>query len=116
MNEQQYQISYQVEQLQKIIESIDAQLNEVVMIKESLEDFKKLDGKEEVLFPIANGIFASGKLLDNKMLRMNVGNGVFVEKSVHEALELMQRQYDEINNYKKELLTQLESLLNKLKV
>lgn len=116
MNEQQYQISYQVEQLQKIIESIDAQLNEVVMIKESLEDFKKLDGKEEVLFPIANGIFASGKLLDNKMLRMNVGNGVFVEKSVYEALELMQRQYDEINNYKQELLTQLESLLNKLQV
>lgn len=114
MNEEQYQIAYQVEQLQKIIESIDAQLNEVVMIKSSLEDFEKLTGKEEVLFPIANGIFASGKLMENKILKMNVGNNVVVQKSVGEAVSLMQKQYDEINNYKQELLTQLDLLLNKL--
>jgi len=114
MNEEQYQIAYQVEQMQKIIENIDSQLNEVVMIKNSLQDFKNLTGSEEVLFPVANGIFASGKLLENKMLKMNVGNNVVVEKSVDEALDLMQHQYDEITNYKQELLTQLELLLNNL--
>lgn len=114
MNEEQYQLAYQVEQMQKIIESIESQLNEVVAIKESLAEFKTLDGKEEILFPLANGIFASGKLLDNKKLKMNVGNNVVVEKTVDEALELMQRQYDEINNYKSELISQMELLLNKL--
>jgi prefoldin alpha subunit len=116
MNEEQYQLAYQVEQMQKIIESIDSQLNEVVVIKESLQDFKNLNGKEEILFPIANGIFASGKLLENKTLRMNVGNNVVVEKTVDDAMVLMQKQYDEINSYKQELLRQLESLLNKLQV
>jgi prefoldin alpha subunit len=114
MNEEQYKIAYQVEQLQKIIESIDAQLNEVVMIKESLENFNKLSGKEEILFPLANGIFASGKLVGERKLKMNVGNNVVVEKTVDEAMSLMQRQYDEINNYKQELLTQLDLLLNRL--
>lgn len=114
MNEEQYQLAYQVEQMQKIIESIDSQLNEVLMTRESLEDFKALEGKEEILFPIANGIFVSGKLANDKKLRMNVGNNVVVEKTVDEAIDLMQKQYDEINNYKEELLSQLESLLNKL--
>ncbi len=116
MNEEQYQIAYQVEQMQKVIESIEAQLNEVSAIKESLEDFKRLEGKEEVLFPLANGIFASGRLSDSKRLKMNVGNNVVVEKTVDEALELMQRQYDEISNYKHELLKQMELLLGKLQV
>lgn len=116
MNEEQYQIAYQVEQMQKIIESIESQLNEVSAIKESLEDFKRLEGKEEVLFPIANGIFVSGRLVNDKKLRMNVGNNVVVEKTVDEALELMQRQYDEISNYKHELMKQLELLLDKIQV
>lgn len=116
MNEEQYQIAYQVEQMQKIIESIEAQLNEVNAIKESLEDFSKLEGKEELLFPLANGIFASGKLSGSKNLKMNVGNNVVVEKTVDEALELMQKQYDEIDNYKHELMKQMELLLSKLQV
>lgn len=116
MNEDQYQIAYQIEQMQKVIESIEAQLNEVLAIKESLEDFKKLVGNEELLLPLANGIFASGKLLDNKKLKMNVGNNVVVEKTVDEALELMQKQYDEINNYKHELMKQMEMLQERLQV
>ena len=114
MNEKEYQVAYQVEQLQKILESIDAQLNEVVATKESLEEIKKLKGTEQILFPVANGIFAKGKLSDSKILRMNVGNNVVVEKTVDDAIEMMQRQYSEIDEYRIQLSAQLESLLKEL--
>ena len=73
-------------------------------------------GKEEILFPLANGIFASGKLVNDTKLRMNVGNDVVVEKSVDEAIELMKKQHDEIASYKHELMKQMELLLSKLQV
>lgn len=114
MNKEQEQLSYQVEQLQKIIEGIDSQLIEVQIIKESLEDFKKLKGDEEILFPIANGIFASGKLSDNKVLKMNVGNNVITDKTVDQTIELMTVQYNDITNYKNQLIKQLELLLNNM--
>jgi prefoldin alpha subunit len=105
---------YQIKQLQQILENVEAQLNEVKNTKENLEDFKKLQGNEEVLFPLANGIFAKGQLTDNSMLRMNVGNNVVVEKNVDEAIAIMNTQYTEIEQYRGELQKQLASLMKKI--
>lgn len=116
MNDQDTQmLAYQADQMQKIIENIDTQLNEVKTTEESLLEFKNLKGNEEVLFPLANGIFSKGILTDNKILKMNVGNNVVVEKTVDEAIDMMHKQYDEIYAYKQQLIQQLEELLNKLR-
>ncbi|MGV8150888.1 MAG: prefoldin subunit alpha [Candidatus Woesearchaeota archaeon] len=114
MNEEQYQLAYQAEQMQKILESIDAQISEVNSTIAFLEDFKNTKGNEEILFPIANGMFARGKLLDNKNLKVNVGNNVVVEKTIDQAIEMMKKQHEDIFNYRSELLKQLEGLLGKI--
>ena len=112
--EQMQMLDYQIKQMQKVLETIDAQVFEINKTVESLQEFSALSNKEEILFPLANGIFARGTLTDNRMLRINIGSDVVVDKTVKETTEMMQKQSLEIENYKKEVMEQLQKFLVKM--
>jgi len=116
MDQDKYQqmqvLDYQIKQLQKVMENIDAQLLEISNTKESLTEFEKLGSNAEILFPVANGIFAKGNLSDNKLLRINIGSNVVVEKSVSDTIKMMEIQGKDIENYKKEVFDQLQQFMN----
>lgn len=118
MDQDKYQqmqvLDYQIKQLQKVMENIDAQLLEISNTKESLIEFEKLNGNAEILFPVASGIFAKGKLNDNKLLRINIGSNVVVEKNVNDTIKMMTTQGKDIENYKKEVLEQLQKFIDKM--
>ncbi len=110
---QQMQIlDYQIKQLQKVIESIDSQLSEINNTAKALVEFEKLETNDEILFPIASGIFAKGKLTDNKILKINIGSDVVVEKTINDTIKMMQTQLEDIENYKKEVVAQLQKLID----
>lgn len=112
---QQVQVlEYQIRQLQKIIESVDSQLLEINNTIDALKDFDKLNLDTEVLFPLANGIFAKGRITDNKILRINIGSDVNVEKSVNDTIIMMQKQAKEIESYRDEINTQLDKFISKI--
>lgn len=116
MNQDKYQqmqvLDYQIKQLQKVMENIDAQLLEMSNTKEALTEFEKLHTNAEILFPVANGIFAKGKISDSKLLSINIGSNVVVEKSVAETIKMMDTQARDIENYKKEVLVQLQKFID----
>jgi len=118
MDQDRYQqmqvLDYQIKQLQKVMENIDAQLLEISNTKESLIEFEKLGNNAEILFPVANGIFAKGKLSDNKLLRINIGSNVVVEKTVSDTIKMMETQGKDIENYKKEVFDQLQQFMDKM--
>ena len=86
----------ELSQTQNFIQRIEEQLGEVSSLIESLEEFKKLEAGEEILFPIANGIFAQGTLKNNAKLKLNVGQDIIVEKTVEEATELVTEQLNNL--------------------
>jgi prefoldin alpha subunit len=116
MDQSKYQemqvLEYQAKQLQKIIENIDAQLLEMHNTAEALKEFEKLKINDEILFPVANGIFAKGKLTDNKLLNINIGSDVIVEKSVANTVSMMETQAKEIENYRIEVMSQLQKFMD----
>jgi prefoldin alpha subunit len=118
MDQDKYQqmqvLDYQTKQLHKIIENIDAQLLEMSNTSSALKDFEKLKNNDEILFPVANGIFAKGKLTDNHLLRINIGSDVVVEKSVKDTITMMETQAKEIENYKTEVMSQLQKFMDKM--
>jgi prefoldin alpha subunit len=112
---QQMQIlDYQIKQLQKVMESIDSQLVEMNNTIKALTDFETLEINEEILFPVANGIFAKGKLSDNKLLKINIGSNVVVEKNVSDTIKMMHMQLIDIEKYKTEIVGQLQKFINKM--
>lgn len=105
-------LDYQIKQLQKVMESIDSQLIEMDNTIKALKEFEKLEHNSEILFPVANGIFAKGKLNDNNMLQINIGSDVIVEKSVNDTIKMMHTQLNDIENYKNEVIMQLQKLID----
>jgi prefoldin alpha subunit len=117
MDQEKYQqmqmIDYQIKQLQKVIESIDNQLLEINNTVDALKDFDKLKANDEILFPIASGIFAKAKLVDNKSLKINIGSNVAVEKNIKDTITMMEVQAKDIEKYKEEVLSQLQKFIEK---
>jgi prefoldin alpha subunit len=112
--QQMQMLDYQIKQMQKVVESIDLQLSEISNTIDALKEFEKLNGGAQILYPVANGIFAKGKLNDTKMLSINIGSNVVVEKSVLDTIKMMDIQAKDIENYKTEVMTQLQKIIDKM--
>jgi len=118
MDQEKYQqmqiLDYQIKQLQKIVENIDMQLNEIKNTVDALKDFSKLKGDEEILFQVANGIFAKGKLIGDSMLKINVGSDINIEKNINDTIMMMEKQSKDIEDYKIEIVAQLQKFETKI--
>ncbi|MFH1073373.1 MAG: prefoldin subunit alpha [Nanoarchaeota archaeon] len=104
-------LNQQLEQLQQYLQNLDTQLNEIQAVKQSLEDFGKLKGGEELLVPLTNGIFFPGKMVDNTKLLVNVGDNTVVEKTVQETIQLIGKQQSEMQQYRQEAFIQFQQLM-----
>lgn len=86
----------QYRQIEEYIKRIDSASEELENTKEGLNEFEKLKGNEEILAPIAQGIFVKAKMTDEKRVTINVGNNVMSDKTIPEALKLLKKQEDEM--------------------
>jgi len=107
-------INAQLGQMQQIVASLDSQISNIRTTINALHEFSNIKGDEEILFPLANGIFAHGRLSGNKTLKVNVGRDVIVEKSVPESILLMESQLLEMTNYRDQLAHEMELMINRL--
>ena len=104
-------IEQQAQQLQQYLQVFDQQLLELRTIIKSLKEFNELKKGDSILAPVANGMFVKAKLEEASTLRINVGAGVVVSKTVEEAVKMMESQESEIIQYRSDALAKLEELL-----
>lgn len=95
----------QLAQLQKQMELIEEQLMELRYVIQSLGETKNLKVGTELLVPIASGIFLKADLKDKENLIVNVGANTVVTKTVDEAKALLEKQFGELENQHKKVLT-----------
>lgn len=112
--EETQMIDYQMQQLQQVVENIDKQLEEMAATILALNEFEKLEGKEDVLFPIANGLFAKGIASKEKTLHVNIGGNVMAEKTIQETIVMMQKQEKELAEYRNTVVNQINTFVQKL--
>ncbi len=107
----------QLELIQRQIQSVESQLDEIVkqkeQVKTSVKALKDLseEKSEEVLVPIVNGVFAKAKLLDTKKLLVSVGSNVLVSKSTDEAVKLLEDNVKELETYQGQLEATYKQLI-----
>jgi prefoldin alpha subunit len=104
----------QLEQVQTYIQNIDKQMADVAAMKEALHTFKTIHANDELLVPLAAGVFMKAKASGEHTLRVNVGQGVTVDKTPEQVQEMLDEQMQEMRNYEEQLHKQFDELLGKL--
>ncbi len=107
------QLQQQIQQMQEHIEEIDEKLQEAQELKQDMEDVKNLEEGDEVLFPIASGIFAEGKITNVDKLKVNVGSETVVDKTIDETQDLVEEQVVELKRAKQQTETEYQSMVQR---
>ena len=105
----------QMQELQGHIQKLDDQMNEVLITKQAIDDYEKVEEGKEMLVPVANGIFTKASAKKSELI-INVGNNVLTEKSFDDVRGLMIKQEQELRNYRDELLTNLEKVAARIQI
>jgi prefoldin alpha subunit len=104
-------IDQQAKQLQQYLQVFDQQLMEIKSVINSLQELSKLKKGDSILAPLASGIFVKAKLEDNNEVRVNVGSGTVVTKTIDDAVKMLEAQEAEIVQYRSETMVKLEELI-----
>lgn len=94
------ELQQQVEQLRQQEQLLQEHIVDLDLSLEGLREVEHTAPDTEMLAPLANGIFVTASLKENKHVLVNVGTDTVVEKPIADARQLLEEQ-------KRELLEQL---------
>jgi len=100
----------QIRLLQQQFQNLENQILELQIVKQSLDDLRKIKLEKELLVPISPGIFIKTILKDNKNLVVNVGASVAAKKNVTQTKELLNIQMEEVKKLQMNILVDMQKL------
>lgn len=107
-------LEQQLNTLGQNLENIENNLEEIRSIIQSLEEFKEVKKGDDILVPLANGIFAEATINNVKKLKVNVGSKVVLEKSIDETKKIMEDQISDLEEFREESEKYYMDMYNKM--
>lgn len=101
-------IESEAQALEHKIQAIEQQVLELSAARESISALEKGKNKE-ILANLGKGIFAEAKISSDK-LRVNVGKGILLKKSVEETLKIIDEQAEKLSAGREELLERMSEM------
>ncbi|HLC52079.1 MAG TPA: prefoldin subunit alpha [Candidatus Nanoarchaeia archaeon] len=83
------QLQQHIEQINEHIETLNLQNVDIDTSKTAILEFSTSAKNQEMLAPIANGIFVKAKVTESKKLLINVGADTVVEKTAEQIVQLL---------------------------
>lgn len=105
----------QVKMMHKQLQAYEEQQMEIMSVKNAIEDLGKAKPGAEILVPLSPGIFVKGSLIDNRHLNINVGAGIVVEKSLAEGQTLLDKQANDVERARLNVLNETEKIIEQAK-
>lgn len=105
-------IDQQIKQVQAQQQQVEQQLTDIAQVKEALGDLESVQNGNEILVPVAGGIFLKATLDDPNTIFLNVGAHVNVKKSLPEVVSLLDEQSAAIEKNYLDLQTTFEDLFH----
>lgn len=87
--EQYQQMHGYVEQLERAQIKLDNTI-------EGIKSLEKLKGDEDILAPIADGMFVEAKLKTKDTVKVNIGADTLVDKTIPDAIKLLEQQKEDL--------------------
>ncbi len=105
-------IEQEAQQLEQQLQLIEQSLIEMQNLSSSLDELEKTD-KKEILANIGRGIYIPAEI-KSKTLTVEVGNKVFVKKSIPETKEIIEEQVQKLGSAKEQISDRIEDLRNEV--
>ncbi|MFW5746390.1 MAG: prefoldin subunit alpha [Nanoarchaeota archaeon] len=103
-------IEEQVKETSEHLDRVEKQQQELGNTLEALEALPDVRSCDEVLVPLAAGIFIKGSVDPGQRLLVNVGSSTVVEKDIPEVRAMVEEQRDQLTEYEKQLSGQMMRL------
>ncbi len=107
-------LGQQVKELDHYINSIEQKIAEVDNSILSLKQFKDRENDQELLIPIVPGIFTKGKIIDKDKIMIGVGGNVVIESNLDHAIEILEKQEEELVKHRDDMLKELDALVKRM--
>lgn len=107
------QLFEQYQQMHGYIEQLERAQIKLDNTIEGIQALEKLKGDEEILAPIADGMFVEAKLLTKDTVKVNIGSDTVVDKTIPQAIQMLEEQKIELQRSIKiaqSKITELEQL------
>jgi len=103
-------ILQEMERLYSEIALLERAIAERQMALASLNEYKNAEEEKETLVPIGGNVYIPSKLVPKKSLLVGVGAGIYVAKSVDDAINFINEALAKLNRAHRERLAALENL------
>lgn len=101
-------IEQETQQLEQQSQLIEQSLIEMQNLSSSLDELEKTD-KKEIFANIGRGIYVPAEIKD-KTLSVEVGNKVFVKKSIPETKKIIEDQVQRLGSAREQIFDRIEDL------
>jgi prefoldin alpha subunit len=103
-----------MEELRSRYQIILASLNDLQVSKSALEDISKAGEGVELFIDIGGGVYGKALLKDTNRFLVNAGSGILIERSLEEALRLVEKRINDLNNARGSIESQMSTLQAKI--
>ncbi len=107
-------IEQQMRQLDNNLQTLDGQLMEIKSMQQSIKEMESIKKNSEIMVPVAAGMFVKGTITDSNIILVNVGNNVLVDKTIPQAVELLEKQIGEMSGIRAQIIAQLNKMSAKM--
>jgi len=107
-------LQHELRQIEEQLGQLSEQRIEIASIRETVSQFETINKNDELLVPLAAGIFVRANATDEKALYVNVGQGVIVPKTRTQVLEMLQDQEKQLNEAEEQLARKYHTTLSQL--
>jgi len=104
------QMRSHIELLQEQKGMIDDLLEEHNEAKETMKKYEEEEEGTKIMVPIGANSYVHSKISDNDEVLIGLGAGLSAERKIDEAIDIIERKKDKINENKKELEEQIETM------
>jgi prefoldin alpha subunit len=106
-----YQIlQNQLEEFTKQATVLETRLGELEVTTNALKEMKSVKPDSETLFHVGGGCYGHGKLLDRNKFLVEIGAGIMANKTLPDAVAVIDERKREIENIRNKLVIEIEKI------
>ncbi|MFB6077060.1 MAG: prefoldin subunit alpha [Candidatus Nanohaloarchaea archaeon] len=112
---QEYQaVQQQMEGLEEYSDEVADEIEDMHSTKDAITEIAESEAGDEIFFPLGEGAFARGELVDTDEVLVDLGADTYAEKPVADAQDLIADRIDELAETQDRIQEQQEELQEKV--